>query len=181
MAIPLALKFGLGKARVSRRLLLVSMFASVLPDIDVWAFAFGIPYESQWGHRGFTHSLGFAVLLGLACSIFSGHLRCSRSIAFFMVFAAVASHALLDAATNGGLGCELLWPFSHERHFFPWTPIQVSPLGVERFFSDWGIAVLKSEFVWVWLPSMFFVVSMSAVQLLATRITRRTEVTAQRE
>ena len=30
---------------------LVGMCA-VLPDADVLAFRFGIPYESVWGHRG---------------------------------------------------------------------------------------------------------------------------------
>ncbi len=55
--------------------------------------------------------------------------------------------------TNGGLGCALWAPFSNERLFFPWRPIQVSPIAVDRFFSREGWQVLQSELVWVWLPS----------------------------
>ncbi len=40
-------------------------FCAVIPDADVLAFKFGIPYEIMWGHRGITYSLSFAVLLSL--------------------------------------------------------------------------------------------------------------------
>jgi hypothetical protein len=35
----------------------------------------------------------------------------------------------------------------------------VSPIGMEAFFSRWGLGVMKSEVLWVWLLSflMFFV------------------------
>src|SRR4051812_20335961 len=35
---------------------------ALLPDVDVLAFSLGIPYRSRFGHRGFTHSLAFALL-----------------------------------------------------------------------------------------------------------------------
>ncbi|MFA6179679.1 MAG: metal-dependent hydrolase, partial [Candidatus Methylopumilus sp.] len=57
-------------------------------------------------------------------------------------------------AYNGGLGVALYWPFSNERVFFPYHPIAVSPIGVGRFFTERGLAVLKSEFIWVVLPSI---------------------------
>ena len=63
------------------------------------------------------------------------------------------SHPLLDALTNGGLGVALFAPFSAERYFFPFRPIEVSPLGM-RFFSARGLEVLASEIVWVWLPAL---------------------------
>ena len=34
----------------------------------------------------------------------------------------------------------------------PYTPIVVAPLGFIRMFSRWGVAVIVSEAVWVWLP-----------------------------
>jgi inner membrane protein len=46
-AVPLALGFGLGKEIVSRRLLLAGVAASILPDLDVIAFVFGIPYGAS--------------------------------------------------------------------------------------------------------------------------------------
>ena len=54
------------------------------------------------------------------------------------------SHPLLDAMTDGGLGVALLWPFSNERFFAPWTPIPVSPIGA-RMLSRRGLYVLAVE------------------------------------
>jgi inner membrane protein len=36
-------------------LLSYSILLTLMPDFDVIAFAFGIPYEHMLGHRGFTH------------------------------------------------------------------------------------------------------------------------------
>ncbi|UKM64900.1 metal-dependent hydrolase [Flavobacteriaceae bacterium GSB9] len=46
----------------SKWLLLVAIFSTILPDFDVLAFKFGIPYEHPFGHRGFTHSILFALI-----------------------------------------------------------------------------------------------------------------------
>jgi hypothetical protein len=45
----------------------VAVFCSVLPDIDVVGFRFGIHYADLWGHRGMTHSLLFAPLRESPC------------------------------------------------------------------------------------------------------------------
>ncbi|HEV3469810.1 MAG TPA: metal-dependent hydrolase [Pyrinomonadaceae bacterium] len=125
---------------------------AVLPDADVAAFFFGVPYGATFGHRGFTHSLAFALVVGCAVVVlfFRGERRRGPLAAFFAL--ATASHGLLDALTNGGLGVAFFSPFSNRRYFFPFRPVQVSPIGVESFFSQWGLAVIKSELVWVWLP-----------------------------
>lgn len=131
---------------------------SVLPDLDVIAFAFGIPYRSVWGHRGVTHSLVFAVLAGwvIARWVFSeADLNLmNRSRASLAVFfgLAVASHLALDALTSGGLGVALFAPFDETRYFASWRPIRVSPIGAD-FFSARGLRVLASEFFWIWLPA----------------------------
>ena len=39
---------------------------ALLPDADVIAFVFRIPYSAPWGHRGASHSLVFAALVALA-------------------------------------------------------------------------------------------------------------------
>jgi inner membrane protein len=64
-----------------------------------------------------------------------------------------ASHGVLDALTNGGLGVAFFAPFSNTRYFFPWTPIQVSPIGLRFFSSSSAWAVILSEIEWVWIPS----------------------------
>lgn len=53
------------------------------------------------------------------------------------------SHLLLDTLTDGGLGCALLWPFSTERFFAPWTPLPVAPIG-RAFLSAEGVRVAPS-------------------------------------
>ena len=58
--------------------------------------------------------------------------------------------------TDGGIGVAFWAPFDAGRYDLPWRPIVVSPLGVRRFFSAWGLAVLASEARWVWLPAALF-------------------------
>jgi inner membrane protein len=58
--------------------------------------------------------------------------------------------------TDGGLGVAFFSPLGNQRHFLPWTPIRVSPIGVGRFFSERGLAVLQSELLWIWLPAALF-------------------------
>jgi inner membrane protein len=72
------------------------------------------------------------------------------------LFLATLSHPTLDALTNGGLGVGFFAPFSNERYFFAYRPIEVSPIGVGDFFSQRGLKVLLSELRWVWLPSAIF-------------------------
>jgi inner membrane protein len=66
---------------------------------------------------------------------------------------------LLDAMTDGGLGVAFFAPFDNHRYFLPWTPIRVSPIGLGRFFTSRGSAVIRSELLWIWLPVGALVVS----------------------
>lgn len=153
IAVPLAIGLGLGKRRISEHLLCAGVAASVIPDADVIGFKFGIEYASQFGHRGFTHSIFFALFLGLLASFAHKKLDCSRLSAFLFVSLCAASHALLDALTDGGLGVALFWPYDNMRFFFPWTGIEVSAIG-RGFFSMRSLSVLVSEFRWIWCPAI---------------------------
>ena len=153
-AVPLAIGLGLGRPAVSGRLIAAGVIACVLPDFDVLAFRLGIAYSDQFGHRGFSHSLLFALLPAVVAALVAARLRATRPAAFFFVLVAAASHGLLDMLTNGGLGIAWLWPFSDHRFFFPEQPIQVSPLGLHRLLGPAGLAVAKSELLWVWLPAV---------------------------
>ena len=55
--------------------------------------------------------------------------------------------------TNGGLGVAFFYPRTNTRYFFPFHPIKVSPIGVGRFFSARGWSIIRSEALWLWLPS----------------------------
>ena len=134
---------------------LVLVLLAVLPDIDVVAFGVGIPYDHPMGHRGFTHSLTFALLVGAvaACSfrrVQAVSREWWRLVAVFGI--AAASHGILDAFTNAGLGVGFLIPFDSARYFFPWRPLETSPIGVGAFFDGPALRILANEIVWVWLP-----------------------------
>ena len=46
----------------------------MIPDLDVIGFSFGIQYADMLGHRGLTHSIFFAILLGaLVTYILTNH------------------------------------------------------------------------------------------------------------
>lgn len=126
---------------------------ALMPDLDVVAFALDIPYSAPFGHRGATHSLAFAAAVAVlaAWAASKGGLRFGRALAFS--FAAIGSHGLLDALTDGGLGAALLWPFSDVRFFFPVQPLPVAPIG-RGFLSSHGIQVALKElalFAPLWL------------------------------
>jgi len=142
--------------RIPKRVWIVGTLCSLVPDIDVIGFRFGIRYGDFWGHRGFTHSLVFAILLASAAAALvlwrlpRGVSRLSVWIYFLL---ATVSHGVLDAMTDGGLGVAFFSPFDNRRYFLPWRPIRVSPIGFAHFFTSRGLAVLQSELLWVWLPA----------------------------
>ncbi|QDQ25586.1 metal-dependent hydrolase [Chitinimonas arctica] len=168
-AVPLALAIALGSKTIPPRLLMLGILSTLLPDADVLAFKFGIPYASPFGHRGFSHSLLFAGLLGLAAMPWSVWMGARKSTVVGFVALSAASHGVLDALTTGGLGVAFLWPLSDERYFLPWQVIAVSPIGVGRFLSERGLAVLLSEFCWVWLPLLSAAMIAKAAGTLRSR------------
>jgi inner membrane protein len=151
--IPLAAGLALGRRTLSPRLVAAGMLAAIAPDFDSIAFKLGIAYADQFGHRGASHSFVFALMLGVLAALAAPWLRTTRMKAFAFIATCTASHPLLDAFTDGGLGVALLWPWSHERLFAPWRPIEVSPIGA-GFFSLRGVEVLWSETKWVVLPTL---------------------------
>jgi inner membrane protein len=126
------------KEIVSRRLLLAAVAASTLPDLDVVAFSFGIPYEHEFGHRGFSHSFFFAAFVALVGACAHRSLNSSFGIAFGFLFLVTASHGVLDAFTNGGLGIALFWPWWDQRYFARFQLIEVSPIGISHFSLGGG-------------------------------------------
>jgi len=144
-------------APVRKPFLALGIVGAALPDLDVLAFRFGVPYAHALGHRGLSHSLAFAAGLAALVVWQRLHVPGTRSHwgkAWLFLFVCIASHGVLDAATNGGLGVALFAPFDATRWFLPWRPIEVSPLGVSAFFSTRGLEVLRSEALWVWSPCL---------------------------
>src|SRR5205807_286289 len=108
----------------------VSAALAVLPDLDALAFPLGIPYHSRFGHRGLSHSLLCALAVSLPAALLTpGPAGWPWWALWLFFWIIMASHGALDAWTNGGLGVAFFAPFDDQRYFFPWRPVQVSPIG----------------------------------------------------
>jgi inner membrane protein len=151
----------------------LSVLCATLPDADVIGFFLHVPYGHFFGHRGFFHSPFFGLLVSLlVITLFFREKRPFSAswwgyLAYF--FLVSASHGLLDALTNGGLGIALLSPFDSTRYFFSKTPIVVSPLGIRAFFSEWGLRVIMSEIFWVWIPTCMLVMLSRLIRFIYRR------------
>ncbi len=133
--------------RTLARAILALATLSLLPDADVLGFAFGVRYADPWGHRGASHSLAFALALGAVAALAARRDGLPARRVALAVALVVASHGLLDALTDGGLGVATFWPLSTRRYFAPWQPIPVAPLGRGLFTAE-GARVLAFEAAW---------------------------------
>jgi len=151
--VALALGPAFRRAEWPTRVWWAGALCAVVPDADVLGFLVGVPLGSMLGHRGLTHSLTFAAALAglLAWRLVPSGTRMRLWVYLFL---ASASHGVLDAMTDGGIGVAFFAPFDAERYYLPWRPIAVSPLGVRRFLTARGVTVLTSEARWIWGPSM---------------------------
>ena len=153
------------RPEIPKRVWVVGAACAAVPDLDVIGFRVGIVYGDVLGHRGLSHSLLFAA--GLAAVVtFSGFRRgvpgLRATTLWAYLFLATASHGFLDAFTDGGRGVAFFAPIDNTRYFFPIRPIRVSPLTPRGFFSARGLAALRTELPWVWLPSALLAVLASA-------------------
>jgi inner membrane protein len=125
------------------------------PDLDLIGFFAGMSYSDAFGHRGIFHSLPFAALVAAftvaLMAPFRARLTFKPLRAFPLVFVAVASHGLLDAMTNGGLGVGFFLPLYPGRFFLPFRPIEVAAIHPASFLPKLA-TVMASELLWVWLP-----------------------------
>ncbi len=162
---------GYSKKTADFKFFMLGIFCSIIPDADVLGFKFGVAYQSFWGHRGFTHSIVFAVLLGIIINLlfYKQSFLTLKGWTYILFFSfCAASHGILDAMTSGGLGVAFFSPFNNTRFFFPWRPIQVSPIGAGKFFSEWGLRVIKSELIWIGIPSAAFILLMRLIKKIKT-------------
>ncbi len=146
-----------------KKILFFCLLGSILPDADVIGFKFGIAYEHPLGHRGFTHSILFALMYSCFLT-YCFRKSASQLKLFVLFFTSIMSHGILDMLTNGGLGVGLFIPFENSRYFFPWTPLEVSPIG-RHFFSKRGLEVITNEILYVGVPCLvlfiFYKIKMS--------------------
>jgi inner membrane protein len=104
----------LAAGRMPARSWFLSVLCSILPDTDVLGFPLGISYEDVLGHRGLSHSLVFAFVLSSIVSFIALPQVSQRRTRLLLVsyfFVVTASHGILDAMTDGGLGVAFFAPF----------------------------------------------------------------------
>jgi inner membrane protein len=146
-----------GDVPVSRPKLSVTLAVlAVIPDMDALSVPLGLGHDHLLGHRGFTHSLVFAAIIGLVvlAVLFRKVPRFSRDwwTLWGLFFLATASHGILDALTYLAGGVALWAPFDATRYGFPWRPLPPPPLAVGHIQSYFTPGLMLAEFSRVWLP-----------------------------
>jgi membrane-bound metal-dependent hydrolase YbcI (DUF457 family) len=91
--------------------LVLGALLGILPDLDYIATWF-LNLEKTW-HRGFSHSLFVAILVGALVALWES--KGSRLRWAIVYGAAMASHGLLDALLSVKGGVALLWPLTSHR------------------------------------------------------------------
>ena len=149
IALPFTAVPSVGKVVRPVGLMVCAGLLSAAPDLDTVFFGI-IPYAHFFGHRGFFHSPFFALLAAMALSLIM--LALSRSCTLLAsawvaaaFFLAMASHGILDAMTDAGLGIMLLYPFSEGRVFLPWRPLHTPPVRISSVSMRQVQMMVRSE------------------------------------
>src|SRR5688572_18813786 len=90
------------EARSTReRVLVTTTFGglALLPDADVIGLKLGLSDDTLFGHRGYSHSLLFAVTVSVLAWLIARRWGTRPLFTTFLVFLAVTSHGILDAMT----------------------------------------------------------------------------------
>jgi|SRR5450759_1434864 inner membrane protein len=129
---------------------------SMLPDLDFLIPAVGSSV-GPFAHRGASHSLAAAIVVGVVIALAIGAWGGRRALAWgLLATAVVASHPLLDLFSDTDLGVALLWPLSSARFLAPWHVLPNPPWpGV---FSPFGLRQLGLElvlFLPLWIYAFF--------------------------
>lgn len=136
---------------LGRKLDVLAVLCAIWPDLDYATLAFEVRPNELLGHRGLTHSLFVAVLVGLAASLAFRGARAWRTIALFLVGAA-ASHGLVDAMTTGDVGVALFAPLESGRHMLPLKLVATCPGGLDEWLGFWGLLTIANELLYIVLP-----------------------------
>ena len=137
-----------------KRYFIPLLFGAFLANAADFDFGLVLIQDSKTWHRGFSHSITLALIVGLLFVLFLGKHRIREAIAYGLAF---ASHGVLDyITTKEGGGVELLWPFSSERLVFGWVGLSELP---SRLPAIEIIKALVVEFV-IFAPLLMLIMSL---------------------
>ncbi len=143
----IALAVAAGTHRTGWRLTLAGAFFAVLPDADFALVTMGLDrYSGPFGHRGFTHSIAFALALGAFGGLWAGPGWRRRLGAASFLALCTLSHPLLDGLFDRGICNAWLWPLDEARLCLDWRPVPM--LGVPLF----GVERFQRELLWIGVP-----------------------------
>ncbi len=121
----------LGK-KVGNRAMLWGAIAGTIPDLDVFTRFFTDPITATAMHRGFSHSIVFAILLSPILALIAQRIHRKRSATrsgwTWLFFWSLVTHPLLDAHTVWGT--QLFWPFDYRlayKNIFVIDPLYTLP------------------------------------------------------
>ena len=118
--------------------------AGTLPDLDVFLMQFYHPIDAALMHRGFSHSILFAVLMGPILGWLIHRLykkRYDQKTWMWLFFLSIITHPMLDIFTN--YGTEFLWPFSTRITFN--TVFVIDPLYTVPFMICLLVAIFMKR------------------------------------
>jgi inner membrane protein len=169
------------RRKVPLRFWILTAICAAIPDVDVSFRWFGASGEI-WRHRGITHSLLAAVMIGLAAAFIARgwqgrtlgeqedgvpvRRRATFLLSWLTFTLATASHLFLDML-SGSWGVALLAPFDASHYSFPWHPVWYMPEWAKQMFPSlferglrpmWLVRATVSEVVVVWVPMTLLMV-----------------------
>lgn len=101
----------------------IGMLLAISPDLDL---PFELLFDIRDLHRGFTHSLAFSFIIGLAIRLWMPNDHATAAYCFGLAY---LSHLLLDMATSTSGGVKLLYPFSESYYNLGLTGVFELPIG----------------------------------------------------
>jgi len=132
---------------------MAGMAVGVLPDADIVSRYFGVPHTADFGHRGATHTLAFALFIAALALAAPRQSRNNALRVFTFILISTLSHPLADMMNDGGKGIMLLWPLDHDRFKFLLHPVKVSAVGLQGLETGTIWPTLWSELLWLLLPA----------------------------
>ena len=142
------------RSRQRAATMIVFGLLGMLPDADVLLVTLGVTEGSAAGHRGASHSLLMAVMMGIAAGLLARRYGWSALRTALAITLAIGSHGILDTFGQGGRAIPLLWPLSDHRFMAPWRCLPDAPRGLQ-FISRDGFLGAALEFVY-FLPVTAF-------------------------
>ena len=149
------------RSRLERRLWITAVIVSCIVDLDLAAYIAELRPPDLFAHGGIFHSLPFAIALGFVASLLAFRslgirTREWRIVTAFLCGCAV-SHPLLDWVTAGDTPVALLAPFSGARFASPLKLFPTCPLGLDEYFTSWGMLTFANELLYVVIPAAIVV------------------------